>query len=120
MASVGDGVLTITAHRQDGGANGYTSARLVSKGKGDFLYGRIEARAKLPSGRGTWPAIWMLPTGQAHGGWPASREIDLMAHVGYAPGRVHVRVHATHSTTVTGPQKRPDESRERHKEDKTC
>src|SRR3546814_10771417 len=81
-ASVGDGVLTITAHRQDGGANGYTSARLVSKGKGDFLYGRIEERAKLPTGRGTWPAIWMLPTGQAHGGRPASGENDIMEHDG--------------------------------------
>ncbi|HEY9540867.1 MAG TPA: glycoside hydrolase family 16 protein [Luteimonas sp.] len=104
-ASVGDGVLTITAHRQDGGANGYTSARLVSKGKGDFLYGRIEARAKLPSGRGTWPAIWMLPTGQAHGGWPASGEIDIMEHVGYDPGRVHVSVHAKAYNHVIGTQK---------------
>src|SRR3546814_10129784 len=64
-ASVGDGVLTITAHRQDGGANGYTYARLVSTGKGDFLYGRIEARAKLPSGRGPWQARWRMPPGTA-------------------------------------------------------
>ena len=104
-ASVRDGVLTITARRHDGGANEYTSARLVSKGRGDFLYGRIEARAKLPSGRGTWPAIWMLPTGQAYGGWPASGEIDLMEHVGYDPGRVHVSVHTKAYNHVIDTQK---------------
>src|SRR3546814_12891177 len=75
------------------------------KGKGGFLYGRIEARAKLPSGRGTWPAIWMLPTGQAHGGWPASGEIDIMEHVGYDPGRVHVSVHTKAYNHVLGTQK---------------
>jgi beta-glucanase (GH16 family) len=73
--------------------NSWTSARLVTKEKGDWLYGRIEVRAKLPSGRGTWPAIWMLPTDWAYGGWPASGEIDIMEHVGYDPGVVHGTVH---------------------------
>ena len=92
-ASVADGVLSIVAIKQRRKDNRYTSARVVSKGKGDFLYGRIEVRAKLPPGRGTWPALWMLPTGQAYGGWPKSGEIDLMEHVGYDPGRVHITMH---------------------------
>lgn len=92
-ASVGDGVLTITARKKKSGGRDYTSARLVSKGKGDFLYGRFEIRAKLPAGRGTWPAIWMLPTGQVYGGWPKSGEIDIMEHVGFDPGNIHVTAH---------------------------
>lgn len=92
-ASVADGVLTVTAKKQKRNGRGYTSARLVSKGKGDFLYGRFEIRAKLPPGRGTWPALWMLPTDQAYGGWPKSGEIDIMEHVGYDPNRVHITMH---------------------------
>jgi beta-glucanase (GH16 family) len=71
----------------------YTSTRLISKGKGDFLYGRIEVKAKLPTGKGTWPAIWMLPTDWAYGGWPKSGEIDIMEHVGYDQNKVHITVH---------------------------
>lgn len=92
-ASVADGVLTITAKEKKRNGRAYTSARLVSKGKGDFLYGRFEIRAKLPPGRGTWPALWMLPTDQAYGGWPKSGEIDIMEHVGYDPNRVHITMH---------------------------
>ncbi|HEX5793982.1 MAG TPA: glycoside hydrolase family 16 protein, partial [Rheinheimera sp.] len=59
----------------------YTSARLRSKGKGDWLYGRFEIRAKLPRGQGSWPAIWMLPTDWHYGRWPLSGEIDIMEAV---------------------------------------
>ena len=59
----------------------YTSARLRSKNKGDWTYGRFEIRAKLPQGQGTWPAIWMLPTEWAYGGWAGSGEIDIMEAV---------------------------------------
>jgi beta-glucanase (GH16 family) len=59
----------------------YTSARLRSKGKGDWTFGRFEIRAKLPQGQGTWPAIWMLPTDWAYGGWAGSGEIDIMEAV---------------------------------------
>ncbi|MFD1768349.1 family 16 glycosylhydrolase [Sphingobacterium suaedae] len=90
---VKNGVLQITARKEQKGGMNYTSARLVSKGKGDFLYGRFEARAKLPTGRGTWPAIWMLPTTWTYGGWPSSGEIDIMEHVGYDQDVVHVSVH---------------------------
>ena len=64
--------LIIEARKEDWGGRSYTSARLVSKHKGDWTYGRIEVRAQLPSGRGTWPAIWMLPTNShyGNGGWP--------------------------------------------------
>lgn len=92
-AFVADGLLTIVARRQKAGKNRYTSARLVSRGKGDFQYGRIEFRARLPVGRGTWGALWMLPTENRYGRWPRSGEIDIMEHVGHDPGQVHVTVH---------------------------
>lgn len=90
---VGNGVLTITARKESMGGKDYTSTRLISKNKGDFLYGRIEVKAKLPTGKGTWPAIWMLPTDWAYGGWPKSGEIDIMEHVGYDQDKVHISVH---------------------------
>jgi len=89
-AFVKDGVLTIKAVKT---GEKWTSARLVSKNKRDFKYGRVEVSAKLPLGVGTWPAIWMLPTEWAYGGWPESGEIDIMEHVGYDAGVVHGTVH---------------------------
>ncbi len=89
-AFVKEGVLTIKAIKTD---EKWTSARLVSKNKRDFKYGRIEVSAKLPVGIGTWPAIWMLSTDWAYGGWPESGEIDIMEHVGYDPGVIHGTVH---------------------------
>ena len=90
---VENGNLVITALYESLNGLNYSSCRLVSKNKGDFLYGRIEVNAKLPAGRGTWPAIWMLPTDQAYGGWPKSGEIDIMEHVGYDPNKVHFSIH---------------------------
>ena len=104
-AHVGDGVLSIVARRQKIEGSDYSSARLRSKGKGDFRYGRFEVRAKLPIGRGTWPAIWMLPTDQVYGGWPKSGEIDIMEHVGYDPGRIHITMHTGAYNHVLGTQK---------------
>lgn len=92
-ASVKDNLLTITAIREVVQERQYSSARLISKGKGDFLYGRFEIKAKLPTGKGTWPAIWMLPTDWAYGDWPKSGEIDIMEHVGFDQNRVHITVH---------------------------
>ena len=85
--------LIIEAHHDSLGGKAYTSTRLVSKFKGDWLYGRIEVKAKLPKGRGTWPAIWMLSTDWKYGGWPQSGEIDIMEHVGYDPNVIHGTVH---------------------------
>jgi len=92
-ARVENGLLIIEARRDSWEGHEYTSARLVTKGKGDWTYGRFEVKAKLPSGRGTWPAIWMLPTGYEYGGWPSSGEIDIMEHVGFDPDVVHASVH---------------------------
>jgi beta-glucanase (GH16 family) len=94
-ARVENGHLIIEARRDGSGGNEYTSARLVSKGKGDWTYGRFEVSAKLPSGRGTWPAIWMLPSLKTYGdgGWPDNGEIDIMEHVGFDPNVVHGSAH---------------------------
>lgn len=92
-ASVANGVLTITARKETKENRNYTSARMVTTNKGDWRYGRFEIKAKLPAGKGTWPAIWMLPTDWAYGDWPKSGEIDIMEHVGYDPGNVHISAH---------------------------
>ncbi|MFP4479108.1 MAG: family 16 glycosylhydrolase [Candidatus Izemoplasmatales bacterium] len=92
-AFVEDGILNIKAIKEDFGGNEYTSARLVTKYRGDWEYGRIQVRAKLPEGRGLWPAIWMLPTDWSYGGWPYSGEIDIMEYVGYDPDTIHGTIH---------------------------
>lgn len=107
-ARVEHGKLVIEARREPWQSNAYTSARLVTKGKGDWKYGRIEICAKLPTGRGTWPAIWMLPTEWAYGGWPASGEIDIMEHVGYEPDSIVATAHTQAYNHVKGTQRRSD------------
>lgn len=108
-ARVENGMLVIEARKErfknpaydPGAANGrrsrefaeYTSASLTTRGKADWTYGRIEVRAKLPAGRGTWPAIWTLGTNAAHAGWPACGEIDIMEFVGFDPGIIHANIH---------------------------
>lgn len=88
-----DGVLTINAIKEEYKGFSFTSTRMVSREKGDFLYGRFVVRAKVPAGRGTWAAAWMLPTDAIYGGWPKSGEIDIMEHVGYDQDAVHITVH---------------------------
>ena len=100
-----NGMLVITAVQDSGAPKGYTSARLVTRGKAAWLYGRVEARAKLPSGKGTWPAIWMLSEENKYGGWPKSGEIDIMEHVGYDPGVVHGTLHSDKYNHMKGTQK---------------
>ena len=92
-ARVKKGKLIIEAHKQEHQSSKYTSARLVTKNKGDWKYARIEVKARLPKGRGVWPAIWMLPTEWKYGGWPRSGEIDIMENVGYLPDSVYGSVH---------------------------
>lgn len=104
-AMVEGGHLTITARKEDLGGNKYTSARLLSQNIGDFLYGRLEVRAKLPAGRGTWPAIWMLPTDWKYGNWPNSGEIDIVEHVGHDPGNVHFSIHTQEYNWTKNTQK---------------
>jgi beta-glucanase (GH16 family) len=102
---VESGSLIIEAHTEAKGGKPYTSGRVVSRTKGDWLYGRIEVRAKLPEGRGTWPAIWMLPTDWKYGGWPASGEIDIMEHVGFDPTIIHGTIHTETYNHGKGTQK---------------
>ena len=90
---VEDGHLVIEAHSAQIKNSNFTSARLVSKNRKDWKYGKIEVRAKLPQGKGTWPAVWMLPTDNIYGGWPKSGEIDIMEHVGYARDTVYGTIH---------------------------
>lgn len=92
-ATVANGELTITAKQQSLGGYNYTSSRLRTKNKGDWTYGRIEMRAKLPSGQGYWPAFWMLPTATTYGGWAASGEIDIMESKGSNPGLIYNSIH---------------------------
>ena len=101
---VENGKLTIKAIKKAEGGKAYTSARILTKGKGDWKYGRFEICAKLPTGRGTWPAIWMLPTDWEYGGWPKSGEIDIMENVGYDPDTVLSTAHTQKYNHMIGTQ----------------
>ncbi len=103
-AWISNGTLKITAHHEPTNGKNYSSARLTTKNKGDWKYGKFEIRAKMPTGRGTWPAIWMLPTVNKYGGWPHSGEIDIMEHVGYDPDTVHSTVHTSKYNHMIGTQ----------------
>ena len=94
-AEVKDGKLIITAKKIDDNkvAGSYSSTRMITKGKKEFTYGKMEIRAKLPSGTGIWPAIWMLGENIDNVGWPACGEIDIMEYVGYQPNTIHSTVH---------------------------
>jgi beta-glucanase (GH16 family) len=96
---VRDGFLTIEARREHytglEGTREFTSSRIRTRRRGDWLQGRFEIRAKLPRGKGLWPAIWMLPTDSRYGGWPRSGEIDIMELLGHEPNRIHGTLHYT-------------------------
>lgn len=102
---VDSGSLVIVARQESYLGKQYTSARMRTKYKGDWTYGRFEIRAKLPYGRGTWPAIWMLPTDWVYGGWPASGEIDIMEHVGFDQNVIHGSTHCQKYYFKIGTQK---------------
>ncbi|MEZ4827264.1 MAG: glycoside hydrolase family 16 protein [Bacteroidia bacterium] len=104
---VENGMLVIEAHKENVGESAFTSARIVSKHKADFLYGKFKIRAKAATGRGTWSAVWMLPTDSKHGGWPTGGEIDIMEYVGYNPDSIFQTIHTgayngMHGTQVGG------------------
>lgn len=103
-AHIEDGKLIITAEKLDDNTSrgSYTSTRMVSMDKQEFTYGKIEVRAKLPSGRGIWPAIWMLGSNISTAGWPACGEIDIMEYVGYEPDVVHSTIHTTDGSGSNG------------------
>lgn len=104
-ARVENGHLIIEARKEQWEDAKFTSTRLVTRNKGDWKYGRIEVKAKLPKGKGLWPAIWMLPTDWKYGGWPHSGEIDIMENVGYMPDSLFGTVHTAAYNGMIGTQK---------------
>ncbi len=101
LALDGEGNLVIRALESGGDAPPcyydapceYTSARIITAGAVEVTYGRIEARLRIPTGQGLWPAFWMLGNDIAEVGWPESGEIDIMENVGREPERVHGTIH---------------------------
>jgi len=103
-ARVENGNLVIEARKESWQGMNYTSARLLTKNKGDWQYGKVEVRARLPRGRGTWPAIWMLGSTTPLK-WPDDGEIDIMEHVGFDQGVIHGTIHCKKYNWVSGTQK---------------
>jgi len=97
-----DGNLIITARKETYGTNAYTSDKIWTQETIAWKYGKFEMRAKLPYGRGTWPAFWMMPWSSKYGGWPDSGEIDIMEHVGYDMNTVLGTVHTERFNGTNG------------------
>lgn len=92
-ARLENGKLVIEARKDNWNGNKITSASIITQKKKPFLYGRIEARAKVPTGLGTWPAIWMLGENITTVDWPRCGEIDILENVGFDPRKVHANIH---------------------------
>jgi beta-glucanase (GH16 family) len=94
---VEDGCLVIEARKEPFTENGksaaYTSGSINTKGKASWRHARVEVRAKIPAGRGTWPAVWMMGIDREKRGWPGCGEIDIMESVGFEPDVVHQTLH---------------------------
>ena len=102
-----NGLLVIEARRErlpNLSAN-YTSGSLTTEGKAAWRHARVEVRAKLPAGRGTWPAVWLLGVNCREAGWPKCGEIDVMEHVGFDPGVIHANIHTQDYNHVRGTNK---------------
>jgi beta-glucanase (GH16 family) len=104
-AKVENGVLSIVARKENYENQKYTSARIFTKA--DWKYGKFEVMAKLPAGRGSWAAIWMMPEGWSFndGGWPDVGEFDIMEHVGSDLGVIHASAHSKDYQWQNGTQK---------------
>ncbi len=102
-ARILDTTLIIETRKEAYLGASYTSASLISKFKGDWQYGKFEIRAKVPAGKGTWPAIWMLPSNEEYGFWPRSGEIDIMEYVGMNINNLYFTAHFE-GTNGTGHQ----------------
>ncbi len=106
-ARVRNGNLVITGKKDfptGVSAEPWSSARLITQGKMDFLYGKVEVRARLPRARGSWPAIWLMPASSVYGNWPQSGELDVMEHVGNNFGTVLSTVHTQSHNWTNGGQ----------------
>jgi beta-glucanase (GH16 family) len=99
--TVSDGTLKITAKKESYEGAEYTSARMKTQDKYDFTYGRVDVKAKLAGGGGTWPAIWMLGSNISTVGWPKCGEMDIMEYVGNNPGTVQSAIHTPSSSGNT-------------------
>ena len=119
-AVIKGGLLRIIARREilssaaDWGGQRYTSTRLITRGKADWTYGFFEVRARMPCGKGTWPAIWLVGSG---GRWPEDGELDIMEHQGHHPERVSSAIHTTAGSggwAVGGAKLLPDACRRFH------
>ena len=104
-AVVRNGFLSIIARKEKHEGKEYTSARMVTSNKKDWRFGRVEIRAKLPKGRGTWPAGWMLGSNINTVGWPQCGEVDILEHVGYDPDTIVGSIHSTAYNHIKGTQK---------------
>jgi beta-glucanase (GH16 family) len=104
-ARIENGNLIIEARKESKGGKNYTSARMITQGKASWTYGRMEIRAKLPKGVGTWPAIWMLGDNINTVGWPTCGEIDIMEHVGKEQDMVLWSTHSKLNNWSLGTQK---------------
>jgi beta-glucanase (GH16 family) len=105
-ARVENGTLIIEARNDNWNDHKITSASINTYGKKSMLFGRIEVKAKLPTGIGTWPAIWMLGDVCKNGtGWPACGEIDIMENVGFEPDVIHANCHTKAYNHVKGTNK---------------
>ncbi|MBK6285481.1 MAG: family 16 glycosylhydrolase [Draconibacterium sp.] len=108
-----DSVLIIETRKENFDGAQYTSASIISKGVGDWKYGKVEISAKVPTGKGTWPALWMMPTYNEYGSWPRSGEIDIMEYIGVEPQNLYFTSHfeginmsaGKHGSSGSGPQK---------------
>ncbi len=101
-ARVENGCLVIEARKEDYADAHYTSASVNTLGKREFFRGKLEVRAKIPTGRGSWPAIWMMGTNITTVGWPECGEIDVMENVGYEPDTIYATVHTPGSVNDPG------------------
>ena len=88
-----DGKMIIEARKESYSGKNYTSSKILTRGKKTFKFGRIDIRAKLPTGKGIWPAFWLLPQGNVYGDWPKSGELDMMEMIGHQPATTYGTLH---------------------------
>jgi len=113
----GNGNLVIQVIQHSYKRGGYSSGRITSRGKGDWTYGRFESKIKIASGRGLWPAFWMMPTTSSYGTWPTSGELDIMEILGHDPAQLYSTFHygaSSPHTKLGGGNKGPDLSQDFH------
>ena len=102
-ARIENGKLVIEARKENYKGSPYTSAKLSTQGKFSFTYGKVEVKARLPEGKGVWPAIWMMPEDMSlYGGWPSCGEIDIMELLGHEPNKVYGTIHYGNPHTYHG------------------